>query len=488
MNFTRVRYLALVLVVLLLAGGLPACGASGGPSGPTIVITAPTSGAQFEVGEEVNILSSANDPKGVSRVELHVDGELYRTDPNPDPDVERSVAMFQTWLAEDPGSHTLSVVAVNVDAVESDPWAVTVTVVEAGGSISPSPSPTTASGRPPTVTTGPPPSADTATPPSPTPTERTAPAGTPAITYFRANGAEGSITVIAGTTVTLSWEWERVEEGYLDPGNVGLACPTMPCTHDVAPGSTTTYTLRAVNSARTAEASVTVQVEAAVGEPDLVVEGLVITPASVERGASMEVAVDVRNQGDWPSGAFAALWEWGPMAGDVCEWELESLPPGGGGTLRCTVEDVQGSHLTVATVDWRGEVDESDEDNNSMELGFGVFVVVARPPDLYISAITIEPAERVQGSVLTVRIHVHNGGPSDAGTFRTVWYSGEPGGQEEWYMDMAAGFDYWLDIGYIYTGHGHFTTHAIVDADGDILEESEDNNEAWLEIDVVAAP
>jgi hypothetical protein len=484
MNSTPLRLMVLILVVLLLAGGLPACGITGESSGPTIVITAPTSGAQFEVGEEVNILSSANDPKGVSTVRLYVDGQLYSTDANPDPEEERSVAMFQTWLPEDPGSHTLSVVAVNVDGEESDPWAVSVTVVEAGEGVSPTA--TSTSGPPPTATSGTTP-AGSAVPPSPTPTEGSAPAGAPAITYFRANGAEGSITVAAGTAVTLSWEWERVEEGYLDPGNVALACPAMPCPHNVTPASTTTYTLRAVNSAGTAEASVTVQVEGAVaGGPDLVPEGVTITPSPVEQNTSMEGAVGVRNQGDEPSGPYAVLWKWGPGDGDVCEWEEGSLAPGSSRTLTCTVEDVQHAYLTVATVDWRGEVDESNEDNNSMEREFGVFVVVARPPELYISEIRIEPTERVQGSELHVGVRIHNDGGADAGAFRASWISGEPSGGCDWSVtSLAAGASRWLQCPYTYTGRGHFNTHAIVDVDDDIDEISEGNNEAWLEIDVI---
>jgi hypothetical protein len=432
----------------------------------------------------VNILSSANDAKGVSRVELYVDGQLYSTDPNPNVETEPSVAMFQTWFAEDPGSHTLSVVAINVDREESDPWAVTVTVVEANGSVSPSP--TTDSAPPATATTGTAP-ADSPVPPSPNPTETRVPSGAPSITYFRANGAEGSITVDAGTTVTLSWEWERVEAGYLDPGNVGMRCPAMPCTYDVTPGSTTTYTLRAVNSAGTAEASVTVQVQAAVaGEPDLVVDGLAITPSPVERGTSMELAVDVSNQGDAPSGPHAVLWEWGPGDGDVCEWERGSLAPGSSRTLRCTAENVQHAHLTVATVDWRGEVDESNEDNNSMEREFGIYVVVARPPELHISEIRIEPAERVQGSPLHVGVRIHNDGGSDAAGFDVSWISGEPSGGCDWRVtSLAAGASRWQQCEYTYTGRGHFNTHAIVDVGGDIDEQWDDNNEAWLEIDVV---
>lgn len=63
-----------------------------------------------------------------------------------------------------------------------------------------------------------------------------------------------------GTTVTLSWEWERVAEGYLDPGNIALACPALPCSYQVSPGATTTYTLRAVNPSGTDTKAVTVNV------------------------------------------------------------------------------------------------------------------------------------------------------------------------------------------------------------------------------------
>jgi hypothetical protein len=265
---TRVTYLALVFVVLLLAGGVLACDVDmggGAPAKPTIVMTAPTSGAQFQVGEEVDIISSASDPKGVSRVELYVDGQLNRTDPSPDPTGSTEVSMFQTWLAGDPGSHTLSVIAVNVEGEESDSWAVTITVV--GEAAGPSASPTLEGGLPVTVTATvePPPPADTPTLPPPTPTSppptATVDPNAPIIKYFRANGEDETYTAIPGETVVLTWEWERVDAGYLDPGNVAMVCPTMPCSFIVVPEGTTTYTLRAINSSATTRASVTVEVK-----------------------------------------------------------------------------------------------------------------------------------------------------------------------------------------------------------------------------------
>jgi hypothetical protein len=269
MEVTRLRYLALVFVALLLAGGVLACDldlGGGEPSRPTITMTAPASGAQFQVGEEVTVLSSANDSKGVSRVELYVDGQLYRTDPGPAATGSTQLTMTQVWLAEDPGTHTLSVIAVNVDGEESEPWAVTIKVV--GDIASPEPSATTEEGAPPiaTETIEPPPPADTATVPPPTatspPPTSTVNPDAPLIKYFRANGQDESYTAIPGETVVLLWEWERVEAGYLDPGNVALVCPSMPCHFDVVPDGTTTYTLKAVNSSATTKASVTVEIAA----------------------------------------------------------------------------------------------------------------------------------------------------------------------------------------------------------------------------------
>jgi len=141
MRSSPLRHLGLLSVVLLLAAGILACDIGGGPSKPTIAITAPTNDAQFEEGQKVNVLSSANDAKGVVRVELSVDRGLYRSDSSLGLGGEKSLAMAQTWTATDPGMHTLSVIAYNADDVASDPWAVAIEVVGAGGVVTP-PTPT----------------------------------------------------------------------------------------------------------------------------------------------------------------------------------------------------------------------------------------------------------------------------------------------------------------------------------------------------------
>jgi hypothetical protein len=265
MRSSPLRHLALLFVVLLLAGGVLACELPGGllqpttgPSKPTVSISAPTSGSEFQVGEQVNVLCSARDARGVARLELYVDGTLYRTDPSPNLSGDALVSLSQTWIADDPGTHTLSVVAVNVDGVESDPWAITVRVT--GEIAPPLASPTVEEVPLPSVTptVAPPPPVATATSPPPTPTVDP---DAPIIKYFRANGQDDKYTAARGERVTLSWEWAQVESGYLDPGNWGLPCPAMPCTFIVVPEGTTTYTLRAINSHATTEKSVTVEIK-----------------------------------------------------------------------------------------------------------------------------------------------------------------------------------------------------------------------------------
>lgn len=476
MNTPRLRKLALLLVVTLVVGGILACDIGGETAKPTITITAPTSDAQFEEGEEVNVLSSANDAKGITRVELYVDGALYRTDSSPNPEGEKSLAMVQTWTATDPGRHTLSVTAYNVDGEASDAWAVTIEVVEEGGVVTP-PTPTTSTAPPPAATNTPPP------PPPPTPTQATGPSDAPSITYFRANGAEGSISVDAGTTVTLSWEWERVEEGFLDPGNTPMACPSMPCTYDVAPDATTTYTLRAVNSLGTIEAHVTVQIAEEEPLPDLVLYGLYVNPPNPVAGASVEASIDSGNDGLVESGPYTIVWRYGPAGPDYCEWDMPSLRPRSGGTKTCTVE-MHESYNTAAEIDWEDNVDESNEDNNRMELH--VEVVTEPLPDLYISEVRLVPASPQQGSPVHVGCHIHNGGTVEATGFKVIWRAmGSTVGCEWDVASLAPGAARWPQCEYTYgTWDPNYTTTCIVDADGDVDEIDEDNNELTLVVNV----
>ncbi len=121
-----------IAVLSLLAAGILACelpGLGGGPK-PTVVILSPASGTQVKAGETVAIQSSATDVKGVTRVELWVDGSLVRSDVNPQQ--QPAFSVIQEWTATILGSHSVTVKAYNAAGQVSDPATVTVNVVEDG--------------------------------------------------------------------------------------------------------------------------------------------------------------------------------------------------------------------------------------------------------------------------------------------------------------------------------------------------------------------
>jgi len=127
---SRLRGIAVIAVLLLLVAGILACELPGlgGDTKPTVVILSPASGTQVKAGETVAIQSSATDVKGVTRVELWVDGSLVRSDVNPQQQPAFSVT--QEWMAAILGSHSVTVKAYNAAGRVSDPATIIVNVVE----------------------------------------------------------------------------------------------------------------------------------------------------------------------------------------------------------------------------------------------------------------------------------------------------------------------------------------------------------------------
>ena len=127
---SRFRGIAAIAVLLLLVAGILACELPGlgGGTKPTVVILSPASGTQVKAGQTVAIQSSATDAKGVTRVELWVDGSLVRFDV--DPQQQPTLSVTQEWTAAVLGSHSVVVKAYNATGRVSDPATVTVNVIE----------------------------------------------------------------------------------------------------------------------------------------------------------------------------------------------------------------------------------------------------------------------------------------------------------------------------------------------------------------------
>jgi subtilase family serine protease len=142
------------------------------------------------------------------------------------------------------------------------------------------------------------------------------------------------------------------------------------------------------------------------------------------------------------------------------------------------------SFTTVAEVDWEGNIDESDEDNNRMTLH--VDVVTEPLAELYISEIRVQPTSPQQGTAAIVGCRIHNGGTVDASGFKLIWYAAGPTIGCTWDgLTLAAGAARWEQCNFTYSGSNpNYTTTCIVDVDGAVDEIDEDNNELILMVNV----
>ena len=137
------------------------------PARPIAIIASPRSDTAIAVGQEVVINYTAADVKGISQVELSVDGQPIHVE-KVNPPVN-SFAASQAWTPDKPGSHVIELRAFNVDNEPSDPAQVFITVsgeaeAETPAPASDTPTATLAAVLTPTITT------ITLLPPSPTAT------------------------------------------------------------------------------------------------------------------------------------------------------------------------------------------------------------------------------------------------------------------------------------------------------------------------------
>ncbi len=143
-----------LIFILLIPLALAACNFPGGEptetptpepetaSAPTIVIESPPSGTSVDVGDEVTIHSTATDDIGVARIDLQVDGSVVRSDMTPEGTAQLQFSLLQTWVAEGPGEHRLSVIAYREDGTPSSPASVVINVVEPVATEAPTAQPT----------------------------------------------------------------------------------------------------------------------------------------------------------------------------------------------------------------------------------------------------------------------------------------------------------------------------------------------------------
>jgi hypothetical protein len=200
-RFLGSRHLLLVVLILgpVLMIGSTACSFLGRRSTPviappTVSITSPIEGYTVREGEDLSIDSTSNDTQGVLKVELWVDGSLYRVDASWAPDGQTTFEASQPWHTSELGSHSIVVKAYSKSGQVAESTPLTVNVIAAAVTL-PTATPTatatataipTDTPVPPTDTPVPPTPTHTSVPPTPTntavpgtPTDTPQPTGTP---------------------------------------------------------------------------------------------------------------------------------------------------------------------------------------------------------------------------------------------------------------------------------------------------------------------
>jgi hypothetical protein len=213
------RCVTLVLIFLLVMP-LAACSRLGSRPTPVIpppsvAITSPTSGQTVQADEDVPINSTANDTQGILKVELWVDGQLYRVDPSSDPEGQRTFVASQLWSASPPGSHTMVVKAYSRSGQVAESLPVVVSVVPSVASVRtdtptfapPTDTPTLAADTPSPPTDTPVPLTPTDTSVPPQPTDTLPPTDTPvpedASPVVQVLVPQGDVTLNEGVDLTI---------------------------------------------------------------------------------------------------------------------------------------------------------------------------------------------------------------------------------------------------------------------------------------------
>jgi hypothetical protein len=146
MSITKAKIVVLLVLILMMSTSL-SCGLSTEKTPPTITINFPAEKASVEVGEEVEIVSTASGEAGITRVELSVNDRVVHI-ASPDSGNPTTFAAIQPWTPEDVGDISISVIAYDINGESSQPASITLTVV--GAQIDVTPSPTVTSTPPPT--------------------------------------------------------------------------------------------------------------------------------------------------------------------------------------------------------------------------------------------------------------------------------------------------------------------------------------------------
>ncbi len=96
---------------------------------PTVIISSPVNGSEFDVGQRVVVQATATDASGVVRLELWVGGAKVAEANSPAPNGQSPFTAVLEWTPQVEGAYSLSVRAFNARGVQSAPTTINLNVV-----------------------------------------------------------------------------------------------------------------------------------------------------------------------------------------------------------------------------------------------------------------------------------------------------------------------------------------------------------------------
>ncbi|MEM7028099.1 MAG: FHA domain-containing protein [Chloroflexota bacterium] len=101
------------------------------PIPPSVVISSPVAGSQFDINQQITVQASASDPAGgVVRMELWVAGEKVDEEASVVPNGQSPFTSLLVWTPVADGDYSLEIRAINIQGLISAPTIVNVTVLK----------------------------------------------------------------------------------------------------------------------------------------------------------------------------------------------------------------------------------------------------------------------------------------------------------------------------------------------------------------------
>jgi hypothetical protein len=258
-----------------------------------------------------------------------------------------------------------------------------------------------------------------------------------------------------------------------------------------------------------------VSIEVSGNQPDLVVSEVTFTPSPVIQGQPFTANYIIENRGGGDAGAFTFSLHFHANAGIAdCNMDVASLASGEAAWGDCSrqINGNTGNYPVEATADIEGEINESDENNNTSSLGLLVAITDSGgevesednpednpadnseggQPDLVVTNVEFSPNPAIQGQPFTANFSIRNQGTGTSAPFTFRLHFHASAGLADCNFDVNSfgpGESVSSDCTRQINGNtGNYPVKATVDVEGEIAESDEGNNVLDLTLPVAGAP